>query len=45
MREELGAWEAALCRTRSGWLFGYVWAWELAVDLGSVAWEVAGNSG
>ena len=34
-----------LRRAGSGWPFGYVRAWEVAVDLGSGAWEVAGNSG
>ena len=31
-------------RARSGWPFDYVRAWEVAVDLGSGSWEVAGNS-
>ena len=29
----------------SGRTFGYAWAGEVAVDLGSEAWEMAGNSG
>ena len=31
-------------RARPGWPFGYVRAWEVAFDLGSEAWEAAGNS-
>ena len=34
-----------LPRARSGCPFGYVRAWEVAVDLGSGAAEVAGNLG
>ena len=39
-----GPGKSPLRRAGPGWPFGYVWAWEVAADLGSGAWEVAGNS-